>query len=247
MDQEKLTTEIARRVIYSGREVDIILKTFFEVINRMLKRGEYVKIVNQGRFVSLIPALFRRNLFKHVRNEERQLNLSCQNTLYSPIRGKVTHHLKMIRNNIIMILVIISITLPTSCAGSNQARITLESNSWQLANITLDEKENQVFYGKDCFIITFCKKDSTINGMGVCNSFMGRYESGEKGTLIVKMGTTTMKSCLDKDKEQAYFTMLNLADSYKIENYELVLFHGEKECARFAPLEMSTNPQATDY
>lgn len=55
MDQEKLTAEIARRVIYSGREVDIILKTFVEVISETLKRGEHVKITNLGRFVVVNP------------------------------------------------------------------------------------------------------------------------------------------------------------------------------------------------
>lgn len=152
----------------------------------------------------------------------------------------------MKKNNSVMVLVTISVFLLASCAGNNQTETTLESNSWQLVNIILDGKDNQVFYGKDCFTITFCEKDSTINGMGVCNSFMGRYESGENGKLIIGMGAATMKSCPDMDKEQAYFTMLDQADSYKIENYELVLFHSEKECARFAPFEMNASSQADD-
>lgn len=51
MDQEKLTAEIARRVIYAGREVEIILKAFTDVVGEALKRGESVKLTHLGRFV----------------------------------------------------------------------------------------------------------------------------------------------------------------------------------------------------
>lgn len=51
MDQEKLTAEIARRVIYAGREVEIVLKAFTDVISEALKRGESVKLTHLGRFV----------------------------------------------------------------------------------------------------------------------------------------------------------------------------------------------------
>ena len=142
-----------------------------------------------------------------------------------------------------MALMVIGISLLASCRGSDT---TLESNTWQLVSITPDDKENQVFYGENCFTIIFCEKDSTVNGMGVCNNFIGRYESGENGKVAIEMGPITMKSCPDMDKEQTYFTMLGRTDSCKIENYELVLFHGEKECARFTPLEISTDSQTNN-
>ena len=55
MDQEKLTAEIARRVVYSGREVDIVLNAFIEVVSEAFQRGEHVKLTNLGRFVVVNP------------------------------------------------------------------------------------------------------------------------------------------------------------------------------------------------
>lgn len=94
MDQEKLTAEIARRVIYSGREVDIILKAFVEVISETLKKGEHVKITNLGRFIVVNPGPVPRKPIQTRQKRKKTVEFVLSKRFIFPNSGKETVSLK---------------------------------------------------------------------------------------------------------------------------------------------------------
>ncbi len=118
-------------------------------------------------------------------------------------------------------LLALSVGLFSACGNCSQNVKELEDNSWHLKG----KSENS-------YMISFVTKDSTINGVGDCNRFFGKYEvKGDK--LSIKMGGSTMMMCPNMDGEQSFFTMLSKVDSYKIKDSTLTLYADKKECGEF--------------
>lgn len=85
MDQEKLTAEIARRVTYSGREVEIILRALTEVIGETLKKGEHVKLTNMRRFVVMNPGPESKNPVQTTQERKKTVEFVLSKRFIFPI------------------------------------------------------------------------------------------------------------------------------------------------------------------
>lgn len=71
MNRRQLTTEIARRMIYSERIVNLVLTVFIAVLSETLQKGEHVKLGNLGKFVVINPNDKPRRLTKRQKRERR--------------------------------------------------------------------------------------------------------------------------------------------------------------------------------
>lgn len=71
MNRRQLTTEIARRMIYSERIVNLVLTVFISVLSEALQKGEHVKLGNIGKFVVINPNDKPRRLTKRQKRERR--------------------------------------------------------------------------------------------------------------------------------------------------------------------------------
>ena len=90
--------------------------------------------------------------------------------------------------------------------------------------------------------LTFNDDDSTLGGSGGCNSMSGSYETSQDGvTLTIDPGAMTLMACAQPamDQEQAFLTMLEAVDSYRLEGGALLLLKGDEVLARF---RVATSP-----
>lgn len=126
-------------------------------------------------------------------------------------------------NKILGIILICATGMFASCGQCSQNLRELDSNDWKLKGTDGNN-----------FAIKFSPNDSTINGVGDCNRFFGKYEiKGDK--IKINMGGATMMMCPNADKEESFFTMLSKVDVYKIKDSVLTFYSNNNESAVFIP------------
>ena len=113
-----------------------------------------------------------------------------------------------------ILIAIMSIAIFTSCGTSKRTdSASLEANTWKL--VSMDQKTNNAFSNEDSFTINFVSSDSTINGVGACNRFFGKYELKDDNNISINPGGSTMMACPNIQLEQPYFAMLQEATRYR--------------------------------
>ena len=94
--------------------------------------------------------------------------------------------------------------------------LPLTQTRWQLVrlnaqNITPDENFEIVFHS-----------DMSVNGIGACNRFFGKYTTDGGRIKIGPIGATKMM-CPNIGDEDAFFAMLDKIDAYTIDGNTLML------------------------
>jgi len=77
------------------------------------------------------------------------------------------------------------------------------------------------------------KEGNSLFGIGVCNSFFGKYEAGENGAITIDMKGSTMAMCPENNLEQSLSIVLSNIDSFKIKKNKLYLYEGNNNTAIF--------------
>ncbi len=99
--------------------------------------------------------------------------------------------------------------------------LPLTETRWQLVRVNATG-----ITPNDNFEITF-NKDKSVNGIGACNRFFGKYEADGGKLKIGPLGATKMM-CPDMELENAFLQMLDKIDTYTIDgNTLLLLYDGE--------------------
>jgi heat shock protein HslJ len=110
--------------------------------------------------------------------------------------------------------------------GDDGAAPPLEGTEWTLVD-GLDAPDDSV--------PTLTLADGSASGFGGCNTFTGGYELDGESITIGPLAATLMACEDDKSAaEAAYLPALEAADSWAIEDGELVLSSGDEESLRFS-------------
>ena len=94
--------------------------------------------------------------------------------------------------------------------------LPLTQTRWQLVRVNA-----QNITPGDSFEIVF-HDDMSVNGVGACNRFFGKYTIDGGKIKIGPLGATKMM-CPDIENEDAFFMMLNQIDTYTIDGNTLML------------------------
>lgn len=119
----------------------------------------------------------------------------------------------------------------TACdSGNAEPSVNLDGTAWVLT----DYQGNAPIGNAP----TLSFEDGQVSGNASCNSFGGGYSvKGDKLTFGV-LGATEMY-CMDPegimDQESAYLQLLGQADSFEIQDGQLLLFSGGQAVLTFAP------------
>lgn len=107
----------------------------------------------------------------------------------------------------------------------------LEGTSW----ILLEINGQPVIEGSDPTLIF---NDDSIGGDGSCNVFGGEYEV-ENGSISFSNVFSTLMFCEDTSEQEAgYFTALEEAASYQVENGNLQILNADGQVTlTFAPMD----------
>jgi heat shock protein HslJ len=121
---------------------------------------------------------------------------------------------------------ILSISI-TGCSGSSGKE--LEDKEWVLESYGDRENPQPVIEGTEV-TVTFMSDEKQVTGSAGCNGYFGEYEM--KDGLTVGMIGSTKMYCQNPEgvmiQETEYLNILDLADSYRIENGMLRISCGEK-------------------
>jgi heat shock protein HslJ len=126
------------------------------------------------------------------------------------------------------LLVALVASLQAGCGGDDGGGDAppLEGTEWTLVD-GVDAPDDSV--------PTLTLDDGSASGFGGCNTFNGAYELDGESITIGPLAATLMGCEEDKSTaEAAYFPALEAADSWAIEDGELVLSSGGEETLRFA-------------
>lgn len=155
------------------------------------------------------------------------------------------------RKGIFLAMASVAILSLTACGGSKAVsgnKESIEKTQWKLES--MNGEKNAAFAREDSFTFELLPQESQIAGKGACNRFFGDYKIEKDGMIDLKMGGSTRMACPDMDLEQPFFTMLDEADKYKIENGKLTLYKGNAPVGVFvkyrAAGEMHTAENSPD-
>ncbi|MDD2595797.1 MAG: META domain-containing protein [Bacteroidales bacterium] len=130
----------------------------------------------------------------------------------------------------IILLFISCIMLISSCNSVSTSLTDLESSTWKL--LELNGIKDSTFTVSSFFTMDF-KEGNSLFGIGVCNSFFGKYEAGENGAITIDMKGSTMAMCPENNLEQSLSIVLSNIDSFKIKKNKLYLYEGNNNTAIF--------------
>lgn len=119
-----------------------------------------------------------------------------------------------------------------SCGSTQQLSLGTEAETWKLTS--LNNQKESAFAEGESFTIRFSPKDSTINGVGACNRFFGKYLQPKKGEISIKTAGSTMMACPHMDLEQSYITTLNKVNGFTLTNNQLTLTENKQTVATFS-------------
>jgi len=120
--------------------------------------------------------------------------------------------------------------LISSCNSVSTSLTDLESSTWKL--LELNGIKDSTFTVSSFFTMDF-KEGNSLFGIGVCNSFFGKYEAGENGAITIDMKGSTMAMCPENNLEQSLSIVLSNIDSFKIKKNKLYLYEGNNNTAIF--------------
>ncbi len=111
---------------------------------------------------------------------------------------------------------------------------TLSGTTWELEQINGREPQSAK-NGRGKPNIRFNQEEGTVSGFAGCNTFHGRYETQEAGSISFSRMAATKMMCEHMETEEAVMTMLQEADTFAVENSRLFLKSGEEILATFKP------------
>ena len=127
-----------------------------------------------------------------------------------------------------MLVLLLAVSIQAGCGGDDDGggdAPALEGTEWTLAD-GVDAPDDSV--------PTLTLEEGTASGFGGCNSFTGGYELDGDSITIGPLAATLMACEDDKSAaEAAYLPALEAADSWAIEDGELVLSTDGEETLRF--------------
>lgn len=106
----------------------------------------------------------------------------------------------------------------------------LLNKKWKLQELMGEKIDLSQALKKDAFI-EFNDKDNRYSASAGCNTLSGAFEIKPLNKLVLKQGISTMMSCPDMTLEQKLAKVLQMADSFQIQDGTLILTKG-----RMAPL-----------
>lgn len=118
------------------------------------------------------------------------------------------------------LMLFVLLAVMAGCKSSDNSLDLLRSQEWQLKSMTADGKT--VTNPRELPTLVF--SDSTaIYGSAGCNRFFGKYSTGEKGTITINPGGSTMMYCPDMPFEDQYIKALPEIKTYTVTKQELTL------------------------
>lgn len=122
---------------------------------------------------------------------------------------------------ILTVLLLSSIIGLVACSSG----ASMEDTAWELESY--GEKGNLQTVIQDTEItIEFKSAEEQIAGSGECNSYFGSYEINKNKLTIIPPIGSTMMACPEPimDQEQEYFELLEITETFQIQNGKLNIF-----------------------
>ena len=123
---------------------------------------------------------------------------------------------------LLLVFLLVTIGL-TACEGEIAA---IENTTWVLSRYGTQEVNLQAVIEGTEITATFNSKDNQVTGSAGCNTYFGDYQINKKELSISMLAWTEM-ACLEPEgvmeQEQQYLSALQSAESYTIEESELII------------------------
>lgn len=120
------------------------------------------------------------------------------------------------------------------CRKSKSALVPFTGTEWKLIQL---QGETVV---SDNYRIIFAA-DGTLSGVGDCNRVAGKFTQNVGQLNIADNLATTRMFCPNQEREDRFFKMLTMLDSYSIDGARLMLIRNGETMAVFEPVSPPEN------